>query len=65
MLILYHEFGHVKGFLASRFGGRILYGCGVLLTGILTLLTPPASHLGIGVLIAVRFCEGLFEASLE
>lgn len=49
------------GFLASRFGGRILYGCGVLFTGILTLLTPPASHLGIGVLIAVRFFEGLFE----
>lgn len=63
MSIPFQEFGYIKGFLASKFGGRILYGCGVLFTGILTLLTPPASRLGIGMLIAVRFFEGLFEVS--
>nr|XP_033794054.1 sialin [Geotrypetes seraphini] len=49
------------GFLASRIGGKLLLGFGVLGTAIFTLLTPLAADLGVGYLLAVRALEGLGE----
>ena len=50
------------GYVASRYGGKHMYGLGVLLTGIFTLLTPPVSYLGVEWLICLRVLEGVTEA---
>ena len=50
------------GLLAERFGGRWIFGVGIVMTAVLTLLTPVAAYVGVGGLIAVRVAEGLFEA---
>ena len=50
------------GYVASRYGGKHMYGLGVLLTGIFTLLTPPVSYLGVEWLICLRVLEGVTES---
>ncbi|XP_055606518.1 sialin [Uranotaenia lowii] len=49
------------GFISNRFGGNNVFGIGIAATAILTLLTPLAAEAGLGVLIAVRIIEGIFE----
>ncbi|KAL5014023.1 hypothetical protein ScPMuIL_008293 [Solemya velum] len=49
------------GWLAERFGGKKLFGFGVLCTSILTLLTPIAARYHLGALLAVRVLEGIGE----
>ncbi|XP_073080118.1 sialin isoform X5 [Manis javanica] len=49
------------GYLASRVGGKLLLGLGVLSTAVFTLFTPVAADAGAGVLIALRALEGLGE----
>ncbi|XP_065056237.1 vesicular glutamate transporter 2.1-like [Rhopilema esculentum] len=47
------------GYLAARFGGKNLFGGGILMTGLFTLLTPLAARMSIKFLIAVRVLQGL------
>ncbi|KAL6078088.1 Solute carrier family 17 member 5, variant 2 [Balamuthia mandrillaris] len=49
------------GWFASRFGGKWVYGIGILCTALLTLLTPIAAKLHIGFVIALRVAEGIGE----
>ena len=49
------------GFLAEKYGGKWLFGCGTFVTAVLTLLTPVAAKAGTGVFIAVRVLEGIGE----
>ncbi|KAK6960294.1 sialin [Biomphalaria glabrata] len=49
------------GWLASKFGGKNLFGYGVLCTSVLTLITPVAARYSVYLLIAVRVLEGLGE----
>lgn len=49
------------GRLAERFGGKLIYGYGVLITAIFTLLTPIAARYNLGALILVRVLEGVGE----
>lgn len=49
------------GRLAETLGGKLIYGIGVLLTAIFTLLTPYAAHHSLPVLIIVRIFEGMAE----
>ncbi|XP_012945000.1 sialin [Aplysia californica] len=49
------------GFLSNRYGGKYLFGVGVLVTALLTLLTPVFATWSYKVLIACRILEGLFE----
>jgi len=49
------------GWLSQVFGGKKLFGFGVLCTAALTLLTPLAARLGTGAFIALRVVEGLGE----
>lgn len=49
------------GWLAARYGGKHVFGLGVLATSVLTLLTPAAARAGLPVLLAVRVLEGAFE----
>ncbi|GIY75448.1 hypothetical protein CEXT_252182 [Caerostris extrusa] len=49
------------GFIAEKYGAKWLYGIGVLITSVFTLLTPYAAHWGVGPLVAVRAIEGLGE----
>ena len=51
------------GWLAARIGGRWIFGIGIVMTAVLTLLTPVAAYLSIWALIAVRVAEGFFEVS--
>ena len=50
------------GIIATKLGGKFIFGLGVLSTGIFTLITPPAAHLGVYWLIVIRAVEGVMEA---
>ncbi len=50
------------GRLAELFGGKILFGVGVLCTSVLTLVTPAAADISPYLLITVRILEGVGEA---
>ncbi|XP_061418274.1 sialin-like [Lethenteron reissneri] len=49
------------GYLAARYGGKLLFGVGVMVTTLLTLLTPLAADLGVPWIIVVRVLEGIGE----
>nr|XP_032810392.1 sialin-like [Petromyzon marinus] len=49
------------GYLAVRYGGKLLFGMGVMVTTVLTLLTPLAADLGVPWIILVRVLEGIGE----
>ena len=49
------------GWLAERFGGKWLFGVGILCTSVLTLLTPLAARTHVYALVAVRVMEGVGE----
>ncbi|XP_018906661.2 sialin isoform X2 [Bemisia tabaci] len=49
------------GWLGARIGGARVYGVGVAVTALLTLITPPLARLNVNFLIALRIIEGLFE----
>ncbi|XP_044773215.1 sialin isoform X8 [Neomonachus schauinslandi] len=49
------------GYIASKVGGKLLLGFGILGTAIFTLFTPIAADFGVGALIVLRALEGLGE----
>ncbi len=49
------------GLLATKFGGRWVFGIGIVMTALLTLLTPLAARTSVYLLIALRVLEGFFE----
>ena len=49
------------GYLADRFGGKLVLAVGVLWWSAFTILTPPAAAMGIGMLIATRVLMGMGE----
>lgn len=51
----------IGGYVASKIGGNVIFGAGIGMTAILTLLTPLAAKFSIGMLVAVRVIEGVFE----
>lgn len=51
----------IGGYFSQRIGGNLIFGVGIGMTALLTLLTPLAAKMGVGVLIAVRIIEGVFE----
>ena len=54
----------VAGVVATRFGGKRVAGCAVLLWSLFTLLTPLAALVSLPVLIAARISMGVGEAGL-
>ena len=53
------------GWLAKRFGGKWVLAIGVLVTSILTMLTPIAAKTSFYLLLAVRVFEGLAEVRMS
>ena len=53
------------GWLATRFGGKYIFGIGIVMTSVLTLLTPIAADISVWCLVAVRVLEGLFEVVFD
>ena len=51
----------IGGFLASKYGGNVIFGIGIGVTALLTLFTPLAAKWSIYALVAVRIIEGVFE----
>jgi ACS family sodium-dependent inorganic phosphate cotransporter-like MFS transporter 5 len=49
------------GRLAELYGGKLVFGLGVFITGIFTAMSPLAAKLGTSVFIVVRILEGLGE----
>ncbi|XP_064383500.1 sialin-like [Halichondria panicea] len=49
------------GLLATKYGGRWVFGIGIVMTALLTLLTPLAAQTSVYLLIALRVLEGFFE----
>ncbi|ENN75168.1 hypothetical protein YQE_08281, partial [Dendroctonus ponderosae] len=51
----------IGGIFASRIGGKTLFGLGVIVTAVLTIITPWLTEVNVYLLIAVRVIEGVFE----
>jgi len=51
------------GWLASKFGGKYVIGVGVLMTSLLTIITPQMAYLDLWALVACRVVTGLFDVS--
>lgn len=51
----------VGGYLASQFGGNVIFAVGIGVTALLTLFTPLAAEYSIYALVAIRVVEGIFE----
>ncbi|XP_060516790.1 sialin-like isoform X1 [Cylas formicarius] len=49
------------GYLSARFGGKIIFGAGIGVTALLTLVTPWLASAHVYLLLAVRIIEGIFE----
>ncbi|CAL1540560.1 unnamed protein product [Lymnaea stagnalis] len=49
------------GFLSNRYGGKYLFGVGIFMTALLTLITPLLASWSPYLLIGCRVIEGLFE----
>eukprot|EP00112_Aurelia_sp_Birch-Aquarium-sp1_P022983 Seg668.1 transcript_id=Seg668.1/GoldUCD/mRNA.D3Y31 product=Sialin protein_id=Seg668.1/GoldUCD/D3Y31 len=49
------------GILATRYGAKWVFGIGILITSVLTVITPFAARISVNLLIAVRVVEGLGE----
>ena len=51
------------GWIATRFGGKHVFGIGVLVTSVLTLITPQMADINLWALVAVRVIIGFFEVA--
>ena len=49
------------GWIATRFGGKHVFGTGVLVTSLLTLVTPQMADISLWALITARIIIGFFE----
>lgn len=49
------------GFLAAKYGGKRVFGTGIAVTAVLTLVTPWIAQTSVYLLLAVRIIEGIFE----
>ena len=49
------------GWIATKFGGKHVFGTGVLVTSVLTLITPQMAYINLWALVAVRVIIGFFE----
>ena len=49
------------GWLAERYGGKMVFGIGIVMTSVLTLFTQLAAETSVWLLVAVRAAEGFFE----
>ncbi|XP_064641105.1 vesicular glutamate transporter 2-like [Lineus longissimus] len=47
------------GWLANRYGGKIVFGIGTAVTGLLTLILPVCAKENVYYIIALRTCQGL------
>ena len=52
------------GLLALKFGGKNLFGTGILCGSVITLLIPLVARIHVGFLIALQFGIGLFQVKL-
>lgn len=53
------------GFLATKYGGKILFGGSVGFCAFLTLFTPICAHFGSTALIILRVCEGFVSVIIK
>ena len=49
--------------MAEKFGGKLIYGLGVFLTAVLTVISPFAAYIGLVPFLTVRVAEGFTEVS--
>ena len=62
---LSHYFQIPGGWLAEQYGGKKLFGFGVLCTAVFTLVTPIAARVHVYLLVATRILEGLGEVIVK
>lgn len=53
------------GRMAELFGGKLVFGLGVLMTALFTLLSPVAAYINFPLFIAVRVLEGMGEVGMD
>ena len=52
------------GWLATYLGGKWVFGIGILITSLLTIITPFAARQSVYLLVAVRIVEGIGEVNV-
>ena len=57
----FSKFQLIGGYVSSKIGGNLIFGVGIGMTAILTLITPFAAKKNVYLLVAVRIIEGVFE----
>jgi len=60
LYLVYYQAYRVAG-IFERFGGKMVFGVGVLCASILTMMTPFAARTSLPLLIAVRIVVGIGE----
>uniref|UniRef100_A0A1B6KYE3 Major facilitator superfamily (MFS) profile domain-containing protein n=2 Tax=Graphocephala atropunctata TaxID=36148 RepID=A0A1B6KYE3_9HEMI len=53
------------GWLGARLGGSRVFGVGIAVTALLTLLIPLVANISFSLLVAIRVIEGIFEDTNE
>lgn len=56
-------FGIIGGYLAIKFGGTTMYGVGILLTSVFTIVTPYVVRSNFSLFVIGRILQGAFEVS--
>ncbi|XP_057337776.1 vesicular glutamate transporter 2.2-like [Microplitis mediator] len=51
----------IGGWLSARIGGKRVFGIGIAVTALLTLITPPLTRHSVYALVTLRIIEGIFE----
>lgn len=51
----------IGGYISGRIGGKLVFGVGIAVTSLLTIVTPWLAQANVYILLAVRIIEGVFE----
>ena len=63
-LLIFIWFQLLGGWLASRFGGKHVFGCGMLLAGIASILLPACARIHVSLVFVMRLITGMGTVSL-
>lgn len=51
--------------MAEKMGGKLIYGLGIFLTAVLTVISPFAAYWGLVPFLVVRVAEGFTEVNIS
>lgn len=55
----------IGGYISGRIGGKLVFGIGIAITSILTIITPFVAETNVYLFLALRIIEGVFEVKIK